>query len=226
MKVRRLYFFVALATLALPSPCRPADTLGPEAEAYAPTSPPLARTIVGRVAVIDGNTLWFSRAAMKVRLAGIDVCALPQWAFDPKRYEKSPVLKPVPCGALAKAWLKRTTGDQEISCMPAKIDSDGAFIGYCFARGRDIGAEMIRFGWARVGYPSLPSYASWQRHAMAARSGMWAAYVLDMGEWRAKAIDQTLQRKPIADFNLMAERRLEISPPFIDARRRPAQADR
>ena len=226
MKGRSLHLFAALAALVLASPCWGADRIGRDAGAHPPTSLPVARAIVGRVAVIDGNTLWFPRAAMVVRLAGIDACALPQWAFDPKRYEDRPVLKPVPCGALAKAWLKQTIGNQEISCRPANIDADGALVGRCFARGRDVGADMVRVGWARVAYPSPPGYASWQRYAMAARNGMWATYLLDMGEWRAKAVDRTLQRKPVADFNLLAQRRLEISPPFMDARRRPARSDR
>jgi endonuclease YncB( thermonuclease family) len=226
MKLRSLSLFVALGCLVLPSPCRPADSMARGAEADAATHAGLARTIVGRVAVIDGLTLWFPRAAMKVRLAGIDACALPQWAFDPKRYEEGPVLKPVPCGALAKAWLKRAIGNQEVSCRPANIDADAALVGRCLVRGHDIGAEMLRVGWARVAYPAPPAYASWQRYAMAARSGMWATYVLDMGEWRAKALDRTLHRKPVADFNLLAQRRLEISPPLVDARRRPAWTDR
>lgn len=226
MKVHALYLVAMLAPVMLASPCRPADALGPPARAYAPTDPRLARTVAGRVAVIDGKTLWFPRAAIIVRLAGIDLCALPQWAFDPKRYPESRVLKPVPCGALAKAWLKRTAGSQEISCKPADLDADGAFVGRCFARGHDLGAEMVRVGWARAASPSLPGYAAWQRSAMAARNGMWATYVLDMGEWHAKAIDRTLRRAPIADFNLLAERRLEISPPFIDARKLRARADR
>jgi hypothetical protein len=50
--------------------------------------------------------------------------------------------------------------------------------------------------------------------------------VLDMPEWRAKAVDRTLSRRPIADFNLLAEREREISPPFEDARKRPLRTDR
>lgn len=61
---------------------------------------------------------------------------------------------------------------------------------------------------------------------MSARYGMWATYLLDMDEWRAEAVDRTLQRRPIADFNLLAQRQREISPPFIDVRKRPALADR
>ncbi|TIT80486.1 MAG: CHAD domain-containing protein, partial [Mesorhizobium sp.] len=43
---------------------------------------------------------------------------------------------------------------------------------------------------------------------------------------RRKAVDKTLERRPIADFNLLAERESEISPPFADARKRPLRTDR
>ncbi|OYR22848.1 hypothetical protein CEV34_4046 [Brucella pseudogrignonensis] len=66
----------------------------------------------------------------------------------------------------------------------------------------------------------------YQRAAMSARYGMWATYVLDMNEWRRKAVDRTLDRQPIADFNLLAERKSEISPPFADAHRKPKRTDR
>ena len=186
----------------------------------------VSRMIVGQVAVIDGRTLWFPRSAQKVRLAGIDACELPHWAFDPVRYGKSRALKPVPCGPLARAWLKRTVSDSRVTCTTNFLDSDGAYVGTCSARGYDLAVEMLRVGWARVNSPSAPGYVTRQRHAIAARYGMWASYLLDMDKWRAGAVDRTLQRQPIADFNLLAERKREFSPAFIDARKRPTRTDR
>ena len=85
---------------------------------------------------------------------------------------------------------------------------------------------MLRVGWARTISPAPADYAALQTHAMSARHGMWATYVLDMQEWRAKAVDRTLARRPIADFTVLAEREKEISPPFEDARKRPRRTDR
>jgi hypothetical protein len=93
-------------------------------------------------------------------------------------------------------------------------------------RGRDLALEMLRVGWAKTMSPAPAEYVTWQQYAMSARHGMWATYVLDMPEWRAKAVDRTLSRRPIADFNLLAERESEISPPFKDARKRPRRTDR
>ena len=182
----------------------------------------------GHVTVIDGRTLWFLGSAQKVRLAGIDSCELPQWAFDPKRHGNSLILKPVPCGPLSKAWLKRLIGGSRVVCRISSYSTDGALAGRCTAGGRDLAVDMLRVGWARVKGPSPASleYLRWQRYAMSARYGMWATYMVDPDEWRGKAVNKTLDRKPIADFNLLAEREHEISPPFLDARKRPARSDR
>lgn len=187
----------------------------------------VSRTITGRATVIDGRALWFPQSALKVQLAGIDSCELPQWSFDPMPHDDNRVLKPVPCGPLAKAWLKRTVGGAVVTCDVSTV-VEGAFVGRCRAKGNDLAMEMLRVGWARVHGPSPapPAYLAAQRASMAARYGMWGTYVLDMDEWRRKAVDQTLGRKPIADFNLLAEREREISPPFQDAVRHLVRPDR
>lgn len=163
-----------------------------------------------------------------VRLASIDACELPQWAFDPNRHGESNIPKPVPCGPLAKAWLKRSVGNSAVECAIRSRGSDGVLVGRCTVGRQDLALEMLRVGWAHVeaASPAPSEYLAWQRLAMSARYGMWATYVVDMDEWRAKAVDRTLSRRPIADFNLLAEREREISPPFQDARRRPRRTDR
>lgn len=220
----------ALLIIALPYPAQAADVLQdqkPPAVAADPV-PYSAKAIKisGRTAVINGRTLWFPKGGHKVRLAAVDTCELPQWSYDPRRYGESVMPKPVPCGPLAKAWLKRTIGNAQVSCIVQARDAEGALLGRCTVRGRDLALEMLRVGWARVNSTAPSEYFTWQNYAMSARHGMWATYVLDMPEWRAKAIDQTLSRRPIADLNLLAERESEISPPFEDARRRPKRIDR
>ena len=113
-----------------------------------------------------------------------------------------------------------------MTCIVRNHDADGALLGHCSVRGGDLALELLRVGWARVNSPAPTEYLTWQNYAMSARHGMWATYVLDMPEWRRKAVDRTLTRSPIADFNLLTERESEISPPFEDARRRPKRTDR
>lgn len=183
-----------------------------------------------RVSVIDGRTLWYPQWAMKVRLADVDACELPQWSFSPSILTRAsgPGPKPVACGALSKAWLKRLVGSALVACTTTTHAADGVLLGHCSARGRDLGLEMLLVGWARVAtsYPAEPPYVAAQQYAMSARYGMWGTYVLDMPEWRGKAVDRTLARRPLADANLLAERRNEISPPFADLRNLPRRTDR
>ncbi|TGQ04472.1 thermonuclease family protein [Mesorhizobium sp. M2E.F.Ca.ET.219.01.1.1] len=209
----------------------------PVLKVYRPAVEPSAAQVTGvrlvlrgRVAVMDGRTLWYPQYALSVQLADIDACELPQWALDPKWEDRERVKAPlpVPCGPFAKAWLKRTVGDKSVTCNVVSYSVDGTAIARCTTGARDLALEMLRVGWARVAspYPVNGPYAAYQRYAMAARYGMWATYVLDMNEWRRKAVDKTLERRPIADFNLLAERENEISPPFADARKRPLRTDR
>lgn len=221
---------LALLMTALPCPAHAADLLQghrtPSVETGSVPYPGQATEISGRAAVIDGRTLWFPEDGRKVRLASIDTCELPQWSYDPHRHGENAIPKPAPCGPLSKAWLKRTVGGVRVTCIVQGNDGAGVLVGRCTVNGRDLALEMLRVGWALATSPAPARYLAWQNHAMSAGYGMWATYVLDMEEWRAKAVDRTLSRRPIADFNLLAERELEISPPFKDARTRPRRTDR
>ncbi|RWK68325.1 thermonuclease family protein [Mesorhizobium sp.] len=224
----------AIVTAAIANPTIAADIIkspapvshGPRTVAPAPVYP----VFEGRVAVMDGRTLWYPQFAQEIHLADIDACELPQWALNPKWEDRERVKAPppVPCGPFAKAWLKRTVGNKSVECTVLAYGNDGVPSARCVVAGRDLALEMLRVGWARVAspYPYNGQYMAYQQHAMAARYGMWATYVLDMNEWRRKAVDKTLDRRPIADFNLLAERESEISPPFVDARKNPKRTDR
>lgn len=227
-------YLAAIAVLtAIILPATAADLVGNHDatrrwQGDAPVNPyPVFR---GRVAVMDGRTLWYPQYAQRVRLADIDACELPQWALDPEWLDRQRqgAPSPVPCGPLAKSWLKRTIGNKPVECSVIAYGYDGIPQARCTTSGQDVAVEMLRVGWARVASPSSynAQYLAYQRYAMAARYGMWATYVLDMNEWRRKAVDKTRGRQPIADANLLADRESEISPPFTDARRKPRRTDR
>ncbi len=216
------YLIVAISFALASTPAFAADAIKRAPAANLPVQPsqPVPLPIFkGRVAVIDGRTLWFPTYAQRVRFADIDACELPQWALDPK-WTNRDVTKappPVPCGPFAKAWLKRGIGASAVSCAVAGYDAEGMARARCTSRGRDLALEMLRVGWARVDSPYLshPQYMGYQRAA-----------ILDMNEGRRKTVDKTLDRQPIADFNLLLERKSEISPPYADAHRKPKRTDR
>ncbi|NTF10667.1 thermonuclease family protein [Agrobacterium rubi] len=183
----------------------------------------------GRVVALDGRTLWFPANKKLVRLSGIDSCGLVQWSFDPKATPvTAPILAPVPCGALAKAWLKRMIGGSIVYCETVAIGKFHGPEGRCSVDNRDLALEMLRVGWAKLSSPGpyVRGYVEAQQAAIAARYGMWGTYLLNMQEWREKALDKTLGRRPHSDINLLGERDSEISPPFLDARRQPMLRDR
>lgn len=192
-----------------------------------------AASVTGHVTVLDGRTLWFPASRRLVRLAAIDSCELPQWAFDPKATQQyGKALMPVPCGGFAKAWLKRTIASRAVSCQVVASWTDKAtgepMEARCVVNGQDLALSMLKAGWAMsTGHDLAPArYATALQYAMSARQGIWSTYVLDPSEWREKAIDKTVGRQPFADRNLLSERRREISPTFVDAVRQPPRRDR
>lgn len=190
----------------------------------------LSHTIVsGRVSVVDGRTLWFPADRRLVRLSTIETCGLVQWSFDPNATSKTaPALAPLPCGALARAWLKKSIGGRSVHCNATTDGYRVTLAAQCRVGDLDLALEMLRVGWAKLSRagPHDGLYAKVERSAIKARYGMWGTYVLDMPEWRQKAVDKTLGRQPQADINLLRQRESEISPAFSDARRQPARRDR
>lgn len=173
----------------------------------------------GRVIVVDGRTLLFPDQGRAVQLMNIDTCDLAQWAVV--RSSSGP--SPVPCGARAKAWLTRTVGTQSVDCQGAGFNGTGQVLGYCTVKGRDVALEMLRVGLAVIDTPRplRAQYFAAQADAVAKRYGIWATFILEMEEWRRRAVDQTTTRQPIADYNLLAERERDVTPPMIESRHLP-----
>ncbi|MCY1365342.1 hypothetical protein D9M69_521830 [compost metagenome] len=127
------YLLAAAALATIPHAATAADLIKtPAAAARQPqrlSEAPIYQNPVynGRVAVMDGRTLWYPQYAQRVRLVEIDACELPQWAIDPKWVdrERQKAPSPVPCGPLAKAWLKRTIGSKPVECTVLAYGNDG-----------------------------------------------------------------------------------------------------
>ena len=175
----------------------------------------------GRVSVIDGRTLLFPEHGRTVQLMNVDTCDLAQWAVIPTTDHSGPV--PVPCGAKAKAWLTRTVGTQSVDCTGAGYTRQGQVLAFCSVRGSDLALEMLHVGLAVIDTPNplRPEYFTAQADAIRKEYGIWGTFVLDMDEWRHRAIDQTPSRQPIADYNLLADRIRDVTPPMIRSRHQP-----
>jgi endonuclease YncB( thermonuclease family) len=132
-------------------------------------APAAAETITGRPIVVDGDSLRFGTAA--VRLAGIDA---PEWnqtcAFDGKPYA---------CGQAATVFLRRLIDGQVVTCLGVMQkdgtvrDRHGRFLGRCSAGPVALNAEMVESGHALAYRRFSVELAPHEDRARLAQRGMW-----------------------------------------------------
>ena len=133
-------------------------------------------TLTMRASVIDGDTLELADGN-RVRLWGIDAVEGSQVCRRDGR--------PWRCGDDATAALRRLIDGRKLACDARDVDRYGRVIAVCRVDAADIGAEMVRQGWA-LDYErySRGAYADEQKAAWAARAGLWAAEFVPPWEWR------------------------------------------
>lgn len=133
----------------------------------------LVPPLTGAVRVADGDSL--EVAGERVRLEGIDAPELHQDCGEGT--------KTWPCGAKARAALEAAVARGEVSCRPVDEDRYGRAVSVCTVDGADIGAEMVRQGWAvALGL----AYRSEERAARAAGTGIWSGPFERPADWRAR----------------------------------------
>ena len=131
--------------------------------------------VAGDVAVTDGDGLVM--AGERIRLWGIDAPELDQTC---KRQGAT-----YACGENARDALASLLTGGEVSCEPVDQDRYGRLVARCLVQGRDLGAEMVRRGWA-VDFRrySRGAYAREEDQARAARRGLWSGEFVPPAEWR------------------------------------------
>lgn len=133
-------------------------------------------SLVGRASVIDGDTLEI--AEQRVRLWGVDA---PE-ARQPCRQGG----RPYRCGQVAANALSDYVGQRTVSCRPVgRPDRYRRIVARCSVAGSDLGAWMVRQGWA-LDYSrySGRAYEVDQDHAQSGRKGLWAGDFQAPWEWR------------------------------------------
>jgi endonuclease YncB( thermonuclease family) len=95
-------------------------------------------TITGTASVIDGDT--FAIGDQRVRLWGVDA---PEGSQVCQRNGQS-----WECGDDAAAALEALLNGQEVACTEVDRDRYGRTVATCMVGGQDIGAAMVRQGWA------------------------------------------------------------------------------
>lgn len=132
------------------------------------------------VQVIDGDSLTVRHdgADLTIRLIGIDAVeyrqsctrAGTQW----------------PCGRKARQALERLVGRGSLHCALSAKDRYGRTLAACrtgvLPDGVDLGAEMVRQGWAVA---SGTDYLAEEADAETARRGIWQGSFTTPADWRA-----------------------------------------
>lgn len=135
----------------------------------------------GPAMVIDGDTLQV--AGVRVRLWGIDAPESRQACeADGRNYA---------CGARATGHLRTLVAGRSVSCEPRTRDRYGRTVALCRTDDSDLGAAMVRDGWALAFVRYAADYVAEEREARAARRGLWQGAFTVPWEWRRMARRRT-----------------------------------
>lgn len=149
-------------------------------------APAVAQEVVtGPAKVIDGDIIQVDKT--RVILFGVD---------SPERTQKCKVGKlDWPCYTAATNGLNELISSGEASCTLTDDKSDifKRRYGTCTSNGKDIGAEMVRLGYARAYVDPAKKvdqgtiYLPQEEEAKAAKAGIWqdGADVMDPWVWRS-----------------------------------------
>lgn len=137
--------------------------------------------IVPLVHVIDGDSLIVRQdgASVTIRLTGIDAAEYRQ---DCARRDASRW----PCGREARTALEKLAGQGPLHCEVAAKDRYDRTLAACRTRpvpdGIDLGAEMVRQGWAVA---TSDAYLVEEAEAQAQRRSIWQGDFMPPADWRA-----------------------------------------
>lgn len=115
----------------------------------------------GRAHVSDGDSV--AIAGTRLRLVGIDA---PELAQDCELRGRA-----YPCGVEAKTHLEALIAGWPLDCVWDRRDKYGRGLARCRAGSTDLGATMVRDGWA-VAY--LGGFEAEEAEARRAGRGLWA----------------------------------------------------
>ncbi len=121
--------------------------------------------VEGRPRVVDGDTLAFGEE--RVRILDIDAPEMDQSCLGPEGGAYA-------CGESATREMEALVGDAAVRCAGPGRDVYGRLLARCEARGRDLGAAMVRYGWAVIYRKLTDTYAAEEAAAEAGGAGMWA----------------------------------------------------
>jgi len=142
--------------------------------------------IAGRAKLIDGDS--FEIGSAGVRLFGVDAPEGRQSCTRDGRDWN--------CGDAAAAELRRLVGARDVACVQRDTDSYGRIVAVCEVGGKDLGAEMVRAGFATAYRRYSDDYVDEEREARAARRGIWAGEFTPPEDYRRNGAEPSQRSAP------------------------------
>lgn len=138
-----------------------------------------AEPLAGRASVIDGDTIEIHGA--RIRLEGIDAPESRQTCAAKATGEA------IRCGQKAAFYLSDLLAEHTVTCTEAGKDRYGRMLAHCDVDGQDVGASMVRAGWALAFVRYSREYLPQEEEASAAGAGMWGTEFVAPWDWRKGA---------------------------------------
>lgn len=131
-------------------------------------------SLSGRAVIIDGDTIRLG--GRRVRLFGIDA---------PERHQtcQRGSLQ-YACGVAATEALRDLIGPGGVTCKQRDTDKYGRAVAVCRGASGDLGASMVRSGWAVAYRRYSLDYTEQEDEAHRGRRGIWAGDFIAPSDWR------------------------------------------
>lgn len=121
--------------------------------------------LIGAPTLTDGDTIHV--AGVKVRLFGMDAPEHDQVCTDAAGHA-------YPCGGRAANALDVLTRGKNVRCVPRDTDRYGRTVAVCYVGSVDVGAWMVRAGWALAYRQYSSDYIDEETAARSDHAGLWA----------------------------------------------------
>lgn len=134
----------------------------------------LAGTWTGTAEVRDGDTL--TLGGQRFRLMSVDAFESEQVCYlEGRGYH---------CGDEATRAMRQLVGRSVVTCVGSVRDRSGRVLAHCSVDGRDLGAAIVRSGWAVAEW--RPQHRADEAFARAAGEGAWSGTFIRPREWRKR----------------------------------------
>ena len=130
--------------------------------------------ISGRAEVTDGDSLEIG--STRLRLYGVDALEGRQSCTRDGRAWA--------CGEEAARKLRSLIGDRTVSCTKRDVDDYGRVVAVCRSGAVDLGAEIVRAGFATAYRRYSMDYVDEENEARRARRGIWAGEFASPEDYR------------------------------------------